>query len=142
MKKRSDIAAETFNNGFNCAQAVLSAFCDELSMDKTEALKISCGFGGGMGRLQETCGAVTGAYMVISLKYGKYSEEDDAAREKTYALVREFSKRFEEKHKTTSCRELLDVDFINGDKQVNMARVKEVCHELVRSAVEIVEELI
>ena len=60
-------AVACFNNGFNCAQAIFTAYCDELGLDEETALKIACGFGAGMGRLQETCGAVSGAYLAIGL---------------------------------------------------------------------------
>ena len=140
--KKSDIAVDIFNNGFNCAQAVLSACCEKFGLDKTAALKISCGFGGGMGRLQETCGAVTGAYMLIGLKYGQLLKDDKAAKEKTYALVREFAKRFEERNGTTNCRELLGFDLMTCDMQVMMPKIKQICSKMVQDAAEIVEDML
>ena len=141
MSKAKDAVA-CFNEGFNCAQAILSTYCDKLGLDRTTALKISCGLGAGMGRLQETCGAVSGAYLVIGLTYGKYLKDDDAAKEKTYALVREFARRFEAKHKTTNCRELLGVDLLNGNPQENVKRVRQVCPEMVQDAAEMLESLL
>ena len=135
-------AVKCFNDGFNCSQAILSAYCGEFGMDKETALKVACGFGAGMGRLQETCGAVSGAYLVIGLKYGKFLKDDEAAKEKTYSLVREFAKRFEERNKTTNCREILGVDFINGDKQIAMKRVKKLCPKMVQDAAEILEAIL
>jgi C_GCAxxG_C_C family probable redox protein len=73
-KKEKTIDA--FRKGFNCSQAVLSSFSPDLGLEKETALKIACGFGAGMAKLQETCGAVTGAVMVLGLKYGKYKEDD------------------------------------------------------------------
>lgn len=134
-------AVACFSNGFNCAQAILSTYCDELGLDETTALKIACGFGAGMGRLQETCGAVSGAYLLIGLKYGMYRKEDNAAKEKTYAMVQEFAQLFEAKNKTTSCKELLGVDLINGDRQIATERVKAICPKMVQDAAEILESL-
>jgi len=142
QQNKSDAAVACFAGGFNCAQAVLSAYCEEFGVDKDTALRISCGFGGGMGRLQETCGAVSGAYMLIGLKYGQTAENDKAAKEKTYALLREFSKRFEERNGTTNCREILGVDLINGDKQTASERVRAMCPKMVRDAAEIVESIL
>ena len=141
-KSRVNEAIDCFNEGFNCSQAILSTYCEEFGMDKKTALKIACGLGVGMGRLQETCGAVSGAYLLIGLKYGKYSKEDDPAKEKTYALVREFAKQFEERNKTTKCREILGVDIINGDKQIAAERVKMLCPKMVQDAAEIIEQLL
>ena len=127
-------AAAYFNDGFNCAQAILSAYCTEFGLDQKTALKIACGLGAGMGRRQETCGAVSGAYLVIGLKYG--------TKEKTYAMVREFARRFEERNKSTNCRALLGVDLISGDKRVAAERVKQVCPQVVRDAAEILETIL
>lgn len=71
QKSREEKAIEPFRAGLNCAQAVLAAYSDDLNFDKNLALNISCGFGGGMGRIQETCGAVTGSFMVLSIYNGK-----------------------------------------------------------------------
>ena len=132
-------AVACFNDGFNCSQAIFSTYCEDFGLDKKTALKIACGFGAGMGRLQETCGAVTGAYLLIGLKYGKCIKADEPAKEKTYALVREFTKLFEERNKTTNCRELLGVDLITGDKQMASERVKAICPKMVQDAAEIIE---
>jgi C_GCAxxG_C_C family probable redox protein len=65
MNTKPEQAADTFKNGFNCAQAVFATYAEEFGIDRTEALKISCGFGAGMGRRQEVCGAVSGAILLI-----------------------------------------------------------------------------
>lgn len=135
-------AVACFNDGFNCSQAILSTYCGEFGMDEKAALQIACGLGAGMGRRQETCGAVSGAYLLIGLKYGKFLKDDDPAKEKTYALVREFAKLFEERNKTTNCHELLGVDLISDDKQTATERVKTICPKMVRDAAELVEELL
>ena len=111
-------------------------------MDKKTALKVACGLGAGMGRLQETCGAVSGAYLLIGLKYGKCSKEDDPAKEKTYAIVQEFATQFKERNKTTNCREILCIDLMHGDKQVAIERVKTICPKMVQDAAEIIEQML
>jgi C_GCAxxG_C_C family probable redox protein len=141
MSKVQDAVA-CFKDGFNCSQAILSTYCDAFGLDEKTAMQISCGLGAGMGRLQETCGAVTGAYLLIGLKYGKFIKEDDPAKEKTYALVREFAKQFEERNKTTNCRELLGIDLMNGDRQTAIERVKTLCPKMVQDAAEIIEQML
>lgn len=134
-------AIDCFSNGFNCSQAILSTYCEDFGLDKETALKIACGLGAGMGRLGNTCGAVSGAYLLIGLKYGQYQADDKEAKEETYALVREFSRLFEERNKTTICRELLGADLINGDKQFVAGRVKTVCPKMVQDAAELIEKI-
>jgi C_GCAxxG_C_C family probable redox protein len=135
-------AVACFNSGFNCAQTIVATYCEDFGLDKKLALKIACGFGAGMSRLQKTCGAVSGAYMLIGLKYGNYSNEDALAKEKTFDLVQEFTRQFEKRNNTTTCRELLGVDLVNGDKQVVSQQIKAVCPKVVQDAVEIIESLL
>ena len=84
----------SFKNGFNCSQSVFSTFAPELGLDKETALKIADGFGAGMGYSAETCGAVTGAFMAIGLKYGRSKSDDDQAKEKINTLIKEFMHQF------------------------------------------------
>lgn len=91
---KSDHALASFRKGFTCSSAVFSAFSDEMGLDSETATKIACGFGGGISKTGNICGAVSGAIMVIGLKYGKTIQGDDAATEKTRALVREFMQEF------------------------------------------------
>ena len=128
-------AVACFNEGFNCSQAIMSTYCEQFSLERETALKLACGLGAGMGRLQETCGAVSGAYLVIGLKCGN-------DKEKTYALVREFARRFEARNKTTNCRDLLGVDLMHGDKVLAGQRVREVCPVAVQDAAEILESIL
>jgi C_GCAxxG_C_C family probable redox protein len=107
MNSKPEQAVETYKCGFNCAQAVFSTYAEEFGIDRPTALKISCGFGAGMGRRQEVCGAVSGAILLIGSKYGKTIVEDKAANELTYKLVRELSEKFVAKHGCISCKELL-----------------------------------
>ena len=142
VQSKAKDAVACFNEGFNCAQAVLSTYCEQFGLDRETALRVACGLGGGMGRLQETCGAVSGAYLVIGLKYGQSAKGDAAVKEKTYALVQEFARRFEAKNKSTNCRVLLGADLIGGDRQTASERVKRICPQMVQDAAEILESLL
>lgn len=138
-------AIDCFKEGFSCSQAVFSAFCEPLGLDRKSALKISQSFGGGMAHMGETCGAVTGAFMVIGLKHGRTRADDELAKEKTYELVREFVRRFRSKHGSIVCKELLGYD-VSQEDEMNEAQEKglfdEFCPQLVQSAAEILENLI
>ena len=134
-----------FRNGFNCAQSVLASYKDELSINEDDLLKISCGFGGGMARMQNTCGAVSGAYMVIGSKYGKCNKDDNEAREKTYSLVREFDLEFRKVHKTSNCMELIGCNLLTEEgkkyfKDNNL--LEKVCMKCIESSVKILNTLI
>lgn len=107
MQSGSETAVEMFLGGYNCAQAVLYAFCTESGLDKDTALKLACGFGGGLGRKQGTCGAVTGGIIALGLKYGRGERQDQSFTEETYRKVRELLWQFESKHGTSNCRTLL-----------------------------------
>jgi len=87
---RIETALFRFAVGFNCSQSVLSAYAEHFGFDEETAMKISSGFGGGMGRMADTCGAVTGAYMVLGLKYGQNSP-DQEAKEGIYAWIKDFA---------------------------------------------------
>ena len=103
-------AISSFRGDFNCAQSILSSYANNYGLDIDTALRIASGFGGGMGRMQNTCGAVSGAFMVIGLKYGRGENDDIDKREKTYQVIREFSNRFQKIHGSIICKELLDCD--------------------------------
>ena len=144
MESKVNEVLEFFNNGkgFNCAQAIFSTYCEDFGLDKETALKLSCGLGGGMGRLGHVCGAVSGACLVIGLKHGKFLPDDKESKEKTYALVHEFGKKFVERNQTANCHELLQVDLQYGDKQTIKERVREICPCVVKDAAEILESIL
>lgn len=123
----------------------MASFANELALDTEPALKVACGFGGGFAGLGGPCGVVTGGILVIGLKYGKAKSDDEAAKEKTYRLVREFVHRFEQRHGTTLCRQLINTD-ISTPEGLQAARDKQlfatVCTPFVQSAVEILQELL
>lgn len=133
-----------FKNGFNCCQGVLSAFQEELDLEKDILFKIGTGFGGGM-RTGEVCGAVAGAIMVLSLKYGHYIEGDTESKEKTYSLTAEFQERFKEIHGTIICKSLLGYD-VTKEEDMKVLREKglfyEVCPRFIEDAITILEDII
>jgi len=139
-------ALEYFRNKFNCSQSVLTPFGTEFNLSADECLKIATAFGGGMGRQQQTCGAVTGALMAIGLKYGKGINDDEVKKQFTYSKTREFFEEFIKLHGSTNCRELLDGLNMTDpeDHKIIMERklfdIK--CEEYVASAVKITERLL
>lgn len=109
-------AKELFFAGYNCAQAVFCAFCDRTGLSLDEAARLSSSFGGGMGRLREVCGTVSGALLALGMLHGYASPADPEAKAKHYRLVQEYARRFREKNGSIICRELLkDVPVTPGD---------------------------
>ncbi len=138
-------AAKCFTDGFNCSQAVVSTYCEQLGLDKQTALKLSCPFGSGMARSAKTCGAVSGAYMLIGLKFGQYLPEDKEAKEKCYQLAKEFTDKFNEIHGSINCYDLLKVDLSTPE---GLQYIKDndlwntLCPIFVSDAAQIIEELL
>jgi C_GCAxxG_C_C family probable redox protein len=114
---RAEEAKKQFEKGFSCAPAVLSTYSEQLGLEKALALKIACGFGGGIGRMGRTCGAVTGALMVIGLKHGQVNLADEESQKRTYTLVKEFVDKFTTLHGSIECRELIGYDLSNSDER-------------------------
>ena len=107
MKDHAKLAHENFKRGYNCAQAVAIAFADELGVDEERAARLASSFGGGMGKMREVCGAVSGALLVYGALRGNSDPEDGEAKKQHYANVRDFADRFKAEHETIICRELL-----------------------------------
>lgn len=146
MNSREEQAIELFRNQYNCSQSVLSVFSEELGIKKDLAMKLASPFGSGISYLQETCGAVTGALMVIGLKYGKGENGTNEDKAHAYDMAQHFLTEFKQKNKTLCCRELLDG--INIGTPEGMARMMELdyfrirCIRFIREAVQIAEEII
>ena len=141
---RSQHAGELFLSGYNCAQSVLLSFADDLKFSKELAQKMAAGFGGGMGKQQETCGAVTGAIMVLGLLKGEEVNNNDELKAAAYGSVKELSQEFIAAYKTTQCRESIacDLNTPEGAEKFKEEKIMEnVCAPCVRKAVEIVENL-
>jgi len=138
---RAEMAVSCFKEGFSCSQAILSIYGRELGIDKATALKISAPFGGGMARMGETCGAVTGAFMVMGLKHAVNKEE----KERLYGLVNKFTEKFKSKNGSILCKELLgyNIGTPEGMKAVKeKGLINTLCPKLVRDAAEILEEIL
>ena len=139
--KKSQLAIENFKT-LNCAQSVLLSQSEDLKLDRTTALRIALGFGGGMA-MGETCGAVTGAYMVLGLK-AKFGEKSvQEIKTDTKAAIRRFNELFIARHGSLQCKKLLGVDLSTpeGSAEASAKRLFDsVCVELVASAAEILEK--
>jgi C_GCAxxG_C_C family probable redox protein len=145
MVTKSEIATEEFLGGYNCAQSVISAFCEETGISDDMALKIATGLGGGMGRNQEVCGAVTGGILVLGLQHGRGVNDEKSATELTYQKTRELMSLFAERNGSFICRELLDGCDLKTETGQQKFKAKDmsnrVCKNCVQSAVEILEEI-
>ncbi len=105
--ERGLVAKNYFLEGYNCSQAVVLSFADEIGLDKITLLKMSSSFGGGMGRLREVCGAVSGMYIVLGYLRGYYLPEDYEGKKRLYSEIQELAATFKEKYGSIVCRELL-----------------------------------
>ena len=143
MSAKSEQAVERFGKGFNCSQAVLGSYSKQFGLDCEKAFKVATGFGGGM-RMGSTCGAVSGAFMVLGLKYGNTTAEDKEGKANTYKKVEEYTKRFKARNDSIMCRELLGCDLSTpeGMKEAqDKGLFSSICPGMVREAVEILEEM-
>jgi C_GCAxxG_C_C family probable redox protein len=142
MDTPPEAAVNRFRQNFNCAQSVLVAFAPQLGIHESQALKLASPFGGGVARRGQTCGAVTGALMAIGLAQGA---DTPAGKEDAYRLGQEFLQRFESRHGSILCRELIDCD-ISTPEGRQQAREKGAfttrCPLFVRDAAEIVQAML
>jgi C_GCAxxG_C_C family probable redox protein len=140
-----DYAVKCFTDGFNCAQAVLSSRSEEFGLTKETAFKVAGAFGSGMGQLGETCGAVTGALMLIGLKYGKFRIGDAESKDRAYACVKSYADAFKKEHGSINCTDLIKYD-LSDPEALAAARksgvFQSVCPKLIASSVRIVESLL
>ncbi|MBE6849773.1 MAG: C_GCAxxG_C_C family protein [Ruminococcus sp.] len=139
----ADKARGLFKEGYNCSQAVLLAFSDVTGLDDNTALMLASSFGGGMGRLREVCGAVSGMFMVIGILCGYSSPADHAEKTAHYERIQELAAQFREKNGSIICRELLGLGS-GADSPVPEHRTqayyrKRPCAEIVADAAEITE---
>lgn len=133
-------AVTAFNENLNCAQSILAAFSNTLDMDRSPAISLATGFGAGMGRLQKTCGAVTGSFMAISHHCSIISEDNADAKEKAISMIRQFHDSFIAKHGTTDCSELLKLDLNTAEglgKYQETGLRQKVCENCIADSVEI-----
>lgn len=140
-------ARQLFLEGHNCAQSVFTAFCHRFDLDETTAKRISAGLGGGVGRMREVCGAVSGSAMVIGSLCAATQGSDSQSKQRNYELVQLFAERFKERNGTVICRELLSLnaqDKISPTPESRTAQYykKRPCLKLVEDAAEILCEII
>jgi C_GCAxxG_C_C family probable redox protein len=142
---KAEQALAYFKGSFNCAQSVFSTFAPELGLDLETAWRVATPFGGGLSHMREVCGAVSGALMVIGLAHGMSNESDQQAKEKSYALAKEFTGRFTARHQSINCYQLIGFDLDNPE-EYERAKAEGVfdttCTHLVKDAVEILEEIL
>ena len=143
---RRELAMDYFKKGYNCSQSVVLAFEDMLPVEKSLLSKITSSFGGGMGRLREVCGAVSGMFMITGLLYGFDEPKGGQVKEDHYARIQELAKRFEESNGSIICRELLGLS-VKHDSPVPEERTNEYykkrpCAEIVGDAADILEQYI
>ena len=140
---RKEKAMQAFKEGYNCAQSLLIAYEDMLTIDLETAKKISSPFGGGMGRLREVCGAVSGMFMVLGFIEGYNGADDFDGKKSLYEHVQLLGKRFEEENGSIICRELLGLtvkhDDATPEKRTESYYKARSCEECVGSAAEILE---
>ena len=137
-------ATELFKKGYNCAQSVFCANCDKVGIDFETGLKLTSSFGGGMGRLREVCGAVTAMFMLIGLKKGYVTFDNDEIKEKHYAKVQELAHKFKNEFGSIICRELLNLDEQESNPQPS-ARTNEYyqtrpCEKFIEFASNLIEK--
>jgi C_GCAxxG_C_C family probable redox protein len=141
-----EMAKELFKEGYNCSQSVFAAFCDDMNLELKTALKLSSSFGGGMGRLREVCGAVSGMFMVAGVLYGYDEPKDQGIKTEHYMRIQKLANEFREQNHSIICRELLGVEGAS-DNPIPEARTEEYyakrpCIDLVGDAAKIMENYI
>ena len=140
---RPEQAYENFKSGYNCCQSIAVAYADVLGLSPEMAARLSSGFGGGMGRLREACGAVSGMVFVASAVKGYSDPRDNAQKKELYALIQKLVEEFERENGSIVCRELLGLS-VKKESPTPSERTesyykKRPCPELVRMAAEILE---
>ncbi|MDA3906305.1 MAG: C-GCAxxG-C-C family protein [Bacteroidales bacterium] len=145
MNQQEQIAINSFKSGSNCAQSVLSAYTDSLNVDTNLLLNISSGFSAGMGRLQETCGAVTGAFMVIGLANGRKKYDNARLKQESMTMIQEFTKEFVQENGTLNCKTLIKCDLNTEEGQDFFERNnlgETICEECISDSINIINKLI
>lgn len=143
MTDHSIRAGELFLAGYNCSQSVVVAFCDLTGLSEEFSAKLSSSFGGGMGRMREVCGAVSGMLTVAGLLYG-YGAPDDAAKKAHYTLVQALAGQFRDEHGSIICREILKNPPSDPNPTLRTAEFYKTrpCARMVMTAARILDEYI
>lgn len=139
-------AHQLFLAGYNCSQAVLCAFCEDVGLNETVARAISSSFGGGMGRLREVCGALSGAFMILGLKYGGYDPKDQQKKKIHYHRIQEFAALFRQQNGSIICREMLGLkagpDSATPEQRTLEYYRKRPCPEIVACTADLLADYI
>ena len=140
---RKEKAMQSFLDGYNCCQCMILAFEDLLTIDVETALRLAAPFGGGMGKLREVCGSVSGMFMVLGYIKGYHAPDDYEGKKETYAHVQELARRYEAANGSIICRDLLGLT-VKHEDSVPSKRTEEYyknrpCAEKVGSAAEILD---
>jgi len=142
---KPELASEYLKKGYNCAQSVIKAYAGDVGMNEEEAVKMASALGGGIGRTGHVCGAVSGAALVIGMKFGSTDNTKKHARDKAYQKAKELLEKFAAQNKTVLCKELLGYD-ISTDEGLKQARESGVmvqkCPLFVLSAAKILEDIV
>lgn len=138
-QQKAKKARELYKKGYNCSQAVLGAFAQDFGLEQDDAMKMAAAFGGGIGGMRETCGALTGMLMAQGFLDGGFDSSDAQGKIRCYKAAEELANRFDRANGSTLCKELIGVR--RGDRPTpeEAARHKEVCLGFVESAAEILE---
>ncbi|MEJ2610321.1 MAG: C-GCAxxG-C-C family protein [Candidatus Thiodiazotropha sp.] len=141
--KRSETAVKRFSEGCNCSQAVLMAFARRYGLNEAMAMQMSAGLGGGVGRMGEVCGTLTGAALVLGLEMGPKSNLDREAKEATYVATQLLQKRFIERHGSNRCKDLLNKDLsvaTEYQQAKELGLFKTQCPNYVETVVSLLEQ--
>jgi C_GCAxxG_C_C family probable redox protein len=137
-------ALDLFSKQFNCAQAILAAYGPAEGLDEEHCAMIAAPFGGGIARMGETCGAVSGALMVLGLRYGAATTTDPAAKAEMYKRASDFIERFKARNRSATCRDLLGFDISTPQgwqRALDCKTHVTVCPKFIRDAAEILDEM-
>ena len=142
--KKSEVAVKLFTDGYNCAQAVLGAFAEDVGITDSQAFKISAPFGGGVGRQREICGACSGMLMAFGLLFGYDNAETGEKKKELYEQTRALCDRFAEYNGSIICRDILKTKEVGGNPEPRTEKYykERPCVRCVRTATEILEEYI
>jgi C_GCAxxG_C_C family probable redox protein len=138
-KNRVEEAVKLFKEGYNCSQSVVAAFADEYGFTREQALKMSASFGGGIGRMRETCGAACGIFMLAGLEKGCVDGADNKGKSDNYALVQQLAEEFRRRNGSINCGELLGLKpnpNISPDAELRTPQyyAKRPCSKIVEEA--------
>ena len=139
----NETAVEIFSKGYNCSQAVFASHSAELGLDAVSAKKVAAAFGGGIAHNGKTCGAVTGALMLLGLRYGKYKDGDNESKERTYKIANEFMGKFKDEFGSIKCKDLIKFDVSKPEEYLRAKEAgvfQNICPSLVKRSSELVED--